>query len=215
MTAWILVGGRLVLTPALAALPRPDLVVAADGGAQHAAALRVPVDVWVGDFDSSGGLEVDAPREVHPTAKDETDAELAVRAARERGATQLVFLGAFGGRFDHAAALALGAVRLAREGLAVTLHSGDESGHPLLPGQALSLDLPPGTLLSVLALGDLRGLRLSGVRWPLSGADVPLGSGWTLSNEARGGPVTAALEGGYALLTVRWGRPPRPHGSCG
>lgn len=202
MTAWILVGGRLVPTPALAALPHPDLVVAADGGARHAAVLGVRVDVWVGDFDSSGDLEVDAPREVHPTAKDETDAELAVRVARERGATDLVFLGAFGGRFDHAAALALGAVRLAREGLKVTLHSGDESGYPLLPGVPVGLDFPASTTLSVLAVSDLRGLNLSGVRWPLAGADVPQGSGWTVSNEARGGEVRASLEGGAALLTV-------------
>nr|WP_256488075.1 thiamine diphosphokinase [Deinococcus sp. HSC-46F16] len=197
-----MVGGRLVPTPALAALPHPDLVVAADGGARHAAVLAVPLDVWVGDFDSSGGLELDAPREVHPAAKDETDAELAVRVARHRGATQLVFLGAFGGRFDHAAALALGAVRLVREGCGVTLHSGDESGHPLLPGQVLSLDLPSGATLSVLALSDLRGLTLTGVRWPLSGADVPLGSGWTVSNEALGGKVQASLTAGMGLVTV-------------
>ncbi|MPY67280.1 thiamine diphosphokinase [Deinococcus sp. SDU3-2] len=202
MTAWILVGGRLVPTPALAALPHPDLVVAADGGARHAATLGVRVDVWVGDFDSSGDLELNAPREIHPAAKDETDAELAVQVARDRGATELVFLGAFGGRFDHAAALALGAVRLAREGLRVTLHSGDESGHPLVPGQVLSLELPPGATLSVLALSDLHGLTLTGVRWPLTGADVPLGSGWTVSNEALGGEVRASLEAGLGLVTA-------------
>lgn len=202
MIAWILVGGRLVDTPALRALPRPALVVAADGGARHAAALGVTVDAWVGDFDSSDGLSLEAPREVHPAAKEETDAELAVRLARERGATELVFLGAFGGRFDHAAALALGGLRLAREGLNVTLHSGDESGYPLLPGVPAQLDLLRGTTLSVLAVENLRGLSLSGVRWPLAGADVPQGSGWTLSNEARGGMVRARLEGGSALLTV-------------
>lgn len=204
MTAWILVGGRLVLTDALQALPRPDLVIAADGGGRHAAALGVDVDTWVGDFDSSDGLTLNAPREVHPRAKDETDAELAVLIARERGATDLVFLGAFGGRFDHAAALVLGGVRLAREGLRVILHSGDESGYPLLPGADVGLDLPHGTTLSVLALSDLHGLTLEGTRWPLRKADVPLGSGWTVSNEAAGGPVHAALEKGLALVTVLW-----------
>ncbi|BDP40870.1 thiamine pyrophosphokinase [Deinococcus aetherius] len=204
MIAWILVGGRLVPTDALTALPRPDLVVAADGGARHAFALGVRVDAWVGDFDSSDGLSVDAPREVHPAAKDETDAELAVRLARERGATDLVFLGAFGGRFDHTAALVLGGVRLAGEGLRVTLHSGDESGHPLIPGAVVRLDLPRDTTLSVLALSDLRGLTLGGVRWPLRSADVPLGSGWTVSNVAAGGKVSASLEGGRALVTVLW-----------
>jgi thiamine pyrophosphokinase len=93
-------------------------------------------------------------------------------------------------------------VRLAREGLKVTLHSGDESGHPLLSGVPVQLDLPRGAILSVLALGDLRGLGLTGVRWPLQAADVPLGSGWTVSNEAAGGGVTATLEAGLALVTV-------------
>ncbi|MDV6373035.1 thiamine diphosphokinase [Deinococcus arenicola] len=209
MIAWILVGGRLTPTPALLTLPRPQLVVAADGGARHAAGLGVRVDAWVGDFDSSAGVRVDAalqdaPREVHPTAKNETDAELAVRVALKHGATELVFLGAFGGRFDHAAALLLGGVRLAREGLRITLSSGDEWAWPLLPASPLSLKLPPDVTLSVVACSDLRGLGLGGVRWPLSGADVPLGSGWTISNETTGETVTASLEEGYALVTALW-----------
>ncbi|GAA0517083.1 thiamine diphosphokinase [Deinococcus depolymerans] len=208
MIAWILVGGRLVESPLLQALPRPDVVIAADGGARHAAlltgwGLNVPVDAWVGDFDSSAGLRLDAPREVHPAAKDETDAELAVRAARTRGAAELVFVGAFGGRFDHTLALALLALRLTeRDGLRVTLTSGDEWGWPLTPASALSLAAPPGATLSVLAVSGLRGLSLGGVRWPLTEADVPAGSGWTVSNEVRGGPVTASLREGRALVTV-------------
>ncbi|WP_291430024.1 thiamine diphosphokinase [Deinococcus sp.] len=208
MIAWVLVGGRLVDSPLLRALPRPAVVVAADGGARHAALLTmwglgVPVDVWVGDFDSSAGVFVDAPREVHPAAKDETDAELAIRVARERGATELVLLGAFGGRFDHSLTLALGALRLAeRDGLRVTLTSGDEWGWPLTPASPLSLALPPGATLSVLAVSDLRGLSLAGVRWPLVNAGIPLGSGWTVSNEVQEGPVTASLGEGRALVTV-------------
>lgn len=202
VTAWILVGGRLIRTPALAQLPAPELVIAADGGARHAAALGVAVDVWVGDFDSSAGLTLEAPREVHPAAKDETDAELAVKMALERGAGELVFVGAFGGRFDHAAALMLGAVRLAREGQRVFLTSGDEWAWPLLAGVPVVQELPAGVTLSVVACADLVGLSLGGVRWPLAGANVPLGSGWTISNETLGGPVRAEVQGGYALVTA-------------
>ncbi|MFC4425971.1 thiamine diphosphokinase [Deinococcus navajonensis] len=204
MTAWLLVGGRLTMTPTLSLLPAPDLIVAADGGARHAAALGLRVDTWVGDFDSSAGLSLDAPREVHPAAKDQTDAELAVRLARERGARSLVFVGAFGGRFDHTAALMLGGLRLAREGLDVMLTSGDEWAWPLRPGAARTLKLPAGTTLSVVACTDLAGLSLQGVRWPLQDADVPLGSGWTLSNELSGtaDSVYATLQAGEALLTA-------------
>ncbi len=193
------------MTPALSLLPKPTLVVAADGGARHAGALRVKVDVWVGDFDSSAGVQLDAPREVHPTAKNETDAELAVRIARERGYTELVFIGAFGGRFDHTAALLLGGLRLAREGLGVTLTSGDEWAWPLLPGTPVQANFAPELTLSVVACSELTGLSLSGVRWPLDNADIPLGSGWTVSNETVGGPVQAQVRAGYALVTVLTG----------
>lgn len=200
--AWVLVGGRLTLTPALAALPRPAIVIAADGGARHASALGVPVDAWVGDFDSSAGLNLVAPREVHPRAKASTDAELAVAVARERGATRLMILGAFGGRFDHTFALALGAVRLAGEGLDVTLHSGDERGHPLLPDMGLTLACRPGQTFSVLAASPLAGLSIAGARWPLDRADVPLGSGLTVSNEAEGPELRLSLHSGTALVTL-------------
>lgn len=204
-------GGRLTVTSALTDLPRPALVVAADGGARHATALGLQVDAWLGDFDSSAGLHLNAPREVHPAAKDETDAELAVRVARERGATELVFIGAFGGRFDHTAALMLGSLPLARSGLRVALTSGDEWAWPLLPGHPQELNLPPGTTLSVLAVTELRGLSLSGVRWPLNGAAISQGSGWTVSNEVTAQTVTASLQEGAALVTALTGNHPHTH----
>lgn len=202
LVAWILVGGRLTAAPALATLPRPGLVVAADGGARHAALLNVPIDLWVGDFDSSDDLHFDLPRDVHPRAKASTDAELAIALARERGASKLVILGAFGGRFDHTFALVLGAVRLAQEGLSVTLHSGDERGHPLLPGQPLRLQATPGQMFSVLAASELTGLSITGARWNLDHAAVPLGSGLTVSNEAAGRELTFDLQAGTALVTL-------------
>ncbi len=202
LMAWILVGGRLTLTPALAALPRPGMVIAADGGARHAALMGMRIDAWVGDFDSSDDLSLDVPRTVYPRAKASTDAELAIDLACEHGATELVILGAFGGRFDHTFALALGAVRLAQEGLDVLLHSGDEWGRPLLPGRALTLSTVPGQTFSVLAASELRGLSIQGARWNLADADVPLGSGLTVSNEASSTELTMTLRAGTALVTL-------------
>ncbi len=200
--AWILVGGRLTPTAAVLALPRPALVVAADGGARHAAPLGLHIDAWVGDFDSSDDLTFSAPRMVYPRDKASTDAELAVSLARELGSDELVYLGAFGGRFDHTFALTLGAVRLAQEGLKVTLHSGDEWGVPLLGGTPLRLTLRPGQTFSVLAASPLRGLSIQGAEWDLVDRDLPLGSGVSISNRAAGSVVTLHLRAGTALVTV-------------
>lgn len=210
--AWILVGGRLVDTAELrrrAAAP-PSLVVAADGGVRHAALLGVRPVLWVGDFDSSDPHDprfAALPREGVPREKDFTDAELALDRALALGARRVTFWGAFGGRADHAFALALLAVRTAGRGVAVELHSGDESGVPLLPGPEVRLRAEPGARLSVLALDDLAGLDLAGVRWPLAGADVPAGSGWTVSNEATGAEVRARLRAGRALVVQGWSDP--------
>ena len=84
------------------------LVVAADGGARAARALGLTIDLAVGDFDSLGQdglaeLERDGVAiERSAVDKDETDTELAIEAAVERGATRLTVIGAFGGaRIDH------------------------------------------------------------------------------------------------------------------
>src|SRR5262245_13615359 len=90
----------------------PDpYVVAADGGARHAAALGLAIDRWVGDGDSLGedGLAELAAAGVpiyrSPFDKDESDTELSVRAALARRPAAVTIVGALGGpRLDHALA---------------------------------------------------------------------------------------------------------------
>lgn len=207
--ALVLAGGRLVVTPRVLEAAAPaDLVVAADGGAVHAAVLGRRPDVWVGDFDSSPpALEAalaGVPRESHPRDKARVDTELALEAARDRGATGALVLGALGGRFDHALALLLVAARLGLEGFPVALDSGDEAVHLLAPGGPLRLPLEPGQVFSVLALGGpVGGLTVAGARWPLAGVEMPSGVGWGVSNEALG-PVALSLTAGVAAVVVQY-----------
>ncbi len=85
-----------------------ELVVAADGGARHASALDVAIDLWVGDGDSIDPSDLaalaDAGVEIEraPTDKDETDTELAIRTALARDTGGVIVIGATGGpRIDH------------------------------------------------------------------------------------------------------------------
>ena len=209
MNAWILVGGRVVNTAELRRRRVEDVhfVVAADGGIEHASTLGVMPHLWGGDFDSSEITNprfAQVPRQVANRDKDFTDAELALHHVKDRGATRVTIWGAFGGRFDHTLALVLLAVREAQGGLHVELHSGDESGVPLLPGRPLTLSGVPDQLLSILALDEVTGLEVSGVRWPLQDARVPPGSGWTVSNEVKGSQVHLRTSGGRALVLQVW-----------
>jgi thiamine pyrophosphokinase len=208
MKALVLAGGDLHISKrVLARLEGVKLVVAADGGARHATTLGLNIDLWVGDFDSSQGLEktfIDVPRQTHPVDKNQVDTELALEAARSRGATEALVIGAFGGRFDHALTIATLALSSTLAGFPVDLESGSEAGWSLVPGRNLTLNLEPGTTFSVIALSPIAtDLSVSGAKWPLERADLPFGLGWGVSNIALG-PVTFSLEAGLALIVAQF-----------
>ncbi|OBZ94327.1 thiamine pyrophosphokinase [Pararhizobium polonicum] len=202
----ILMGGALTPTDRLRAHLAGARVIAADGGMRHAQALGLKPELWVGDFDSTPDALIaewpDVIREPYPPAKNETDGEIAVAAALERGATRLIFAGALGGeRSDHAFMHLLYAAKLAEDGFDVLLTSGEEEAWPLLPGSR-DIDLPKGSLFSILGLDTLTGLSIAGARYPLDDFHLPFGSSRTISNVAEG-TVRFTLSSGRALILAR------------
>lgn len=202
----ILLGGQLTVTPRLLAQVEGARAIAADSGIRHAEALGLLPELWVGDFDSTTDeLSVqyaEVPRLEYPAEKMLTDGELAVQIALERGATRIVLVGALGGeRADHLWAHLVQALALASSGTDIVLSSGEEEGHPLLPG-SLTLGLPKASLFSVLGFDDLHGLTIVNARYPLDRYHLPFGSSRTISNVAEG-EVTFNLDSGRALVLAR------------
>lgn len=199
----ILLGGEIVRTPRLDRQLSDARVIAADSGIRHAAMLGVAPELWTGDFDSvpeeMRAQHDGVPTEIFPPEKDKTDGEIAIDAALERGASEIVLAGAFGGaRSDHAFLHLTAAIELAERGLSVLLTSGRQEGCPLVPGRH-AFDYGPGTLFSVLCFEEVTGLTLKGAKWPLEKRDIPFGSSLTLSNETQG-PLSVSLRAGRALL---------------
>lgn len=188
-----------------------SLVVAADSGADVALGLGVEVHVLVGDLDSVSPVALDAVRrsgaevETHPTAKDETDLDLALRAAAERGATEVVVLGAAGGRLDH---LLGGALLLASEDFAaldITAVLGHAVVTVVRAGRPRSLRGASGDLVTLLAVGGgAEDVRTEGLRWTLAGDALASGSSRGVSNVLQGAEATVAVSGGV-LLAVQPG----------
>ncbi len=198
----ILLGGSLTVTERLRRQIAGARIIAADQGMVHAAALGVTPELWVGDFDSAGSeLTVQyrhVPRNRHPAAKDATDGAIAIDAALGLGAGEIVMVGGMGGQADHMLGHFGQVLELARRGIGGLMTSGDEEAYPLLPG-ARALDLPAGSRLSIIPFSDLAGLDLAGVRWPLVGRQVPLGSTLTISNIVSGA-VEIGLAEGLAVI---------------
>ncbi len=205
-TFTILLGGNLRVTDRLRDTIAGSRFIAADSGMRHAAALGVKPELWVGDFDSSDAALIaqfpQVERQAFPPAKNETDGEIATAEAIERGATRLILAGALGGeRSDHALQHLFHAMSLAERHLDILLTSGDEEAVPLLPGTR-TLDLPKGSLFSVIGFSDLEGLDIIGARYPLDNFSLPFGSSRTVSNVAEG-RVEFHLRKGKAMILAR------------
>jgi thiamine pyrophosphokinase len=185
-----------------------DTVIAADGGALVLERAGRRPDLVVGDLDSLGDddrkrLErAGAKFEVHPKEKEQTDAELALVAAVQRGADEIVVVGAFGGaRLDH---LMGNLLLLAHEDFAaidVALVTERATFRSILGPGILELDGQPGDWVTLEPLSDVaRGVATDGLRYPLRNEELVRGSTRGVSNEltARRGSV----EVGEGLLLV-------------
>lgn len=207
MIVFVTAGGELVSADAIGDLPDPDLVIAADSGADLAEHLGLRVDLLIGDLDSispaaherakASGTEIRA----YPSAKDATDLELALDAAIEARATEIVVIGGAGGRLDHHLAN-FGLLGSRKYAVAdITWTTGVERTY-IVRGTR-HVPTSPGQTVSVIPLGGTaRGVHLRGLRWPLAGAKLRAGTTRGLSNEATGTEAAITVSEGTLMVVV-------------
>jgi hypothetical protein len=112
----IVTGSSRLADTAVASIPDEAIVIAVDGGLDHALAAGLHPSGLIGDLDSvsADGLawaEQNATISRHPADKDDTDTELALRFVADMMPARLTMIGG-GDRLDHTFA-ALGALGLA------------------------------------------------------------------------------------------------------
>lgn len=209
MFAVVVAGSRLdgPLDPSM--LRSADLLVAADSGADALLALALRPHVLVGDLDSISPDARDALRAAGvevvelAVAKDETDTEVALRLAVNRGADRIVVCGGLGGpRLDHLVALlqlltapwlAGRDVRLVDRWHEVFLARGDAA-----------IEGRPGDLVSLLALTpEVEDVRTEGLAYPLRGESLYQWAGRGVSNELLG-ERARVTHGRGELLVIRY-----------
>lgn len=178
------------------ALKMAPVLVAADGGADHAAEWgHIPEHV-IGDLDSvSAGLRSRLPADrVHPVDdQDTTDFQKCLALI---DAPFIVATGFTSGRIDHTLAVC-GA--LAQRTGPPTLVLGASDVVFAAPAR-LALDLPPGTRVSLFPMGPLTG-RSTGLRWRIDGLDLAPAGRLGTSNEATG-PVTVESDAPGLLVIL-------------
>lgn len=206
----VVVGGGPLTEAAVAAVFEPSSVIAADSGLDVAVAAGLRPTVLVGDLDSlsaSGRMWSYAHGvEIHefPADKGSTDTALALNSAAASECSDLLVLSGEAGiddRLDHRLAVlgALGHPSLARFDT-ITTYLGDAMVRTVHAGRSCVLEVPDGTLFSLLALhGMCSGVTVTGARWELEAATLEAGSTRGISNLAAGEPWITCGDG---VLTV-------------
>ncbi len=187
--------------------PEGMFVIAADSGYDHARALGLTVGALVGDLDSISADGLDAAIaagvaiDQHPTDKDETDLELALRAARTAGHSSILVLGGPGGRFDHLLANVMLLASPANADLTITARLGRATVHVVHGPGNLVHQGHHGDLVTLLpVLGPARSVHTHGLRWRLSGDHLTPGSTRGVSNEMTGSEARVSVEHGTLLV---------------
>ena len=169
----------------------PDYIVAADRGLLFCMEEKLKVDMIVGDFDSLPGGVIDGylstfdvPVRTFNPVKDYTDTEIALRQAMEAGADEILLFGVTGTRLDHC----IGNMQC----LHICLDAGiraailDPHNRITLHEKDFSIEKSSqfGGFVSFIPAGDaIRGLTLTGFKYPLNDRDITPTDSLCISNQ--------------------------------
>ncbi len=204
MNALIVLGGDAPDRALLQSCARQaDLLIAADRGLEAFDAAGIEPDLLIGDMDSvdtailrryEGRVEQNRLN----CEKDDTDGEAALHLAARRGAQRVTFLGALGGRLDHALANLMLLNRA--HNLGVFAEILDEKvriwrvdGHAVLCGAK-------GDTVSLLPMGEARGVTLKGFHYPLERGTLACDRTLGISNVVLSDSAEVTLESGDLFL---------------
>ncbi len=187
--------------PAFVALVREaDLVLAADGGANHLARIGVKPEAVVGDLDSirpEVRRWIGEERMVARTDQETTDLQKTLAYAfAERGAERVTVLAATAGRLDHAVENLALLGRWAGRGDVVLL---DARHRVLAVTGTRTLSTVAGQAVSLIPLGRCERVWTEGLRWRLEGEPLDLAGRTGISNVADGERITLRVEEGTLL----------------
>ncbi len=171
--------------------------IAVDGGYNALHAWGVTPDVVLGDMDSIRAEVGEATKVLRVHEQDSTDLEKALRLV---GAPLYLGIGFLDGRVDHT--LAAMHVLIAASHRRIIL-VGSEDVIFAAPDE-WQISLPPRTRISFYPMRRIRGLKSSGLRWPLDGLVLESGTRIGVSNETIAGKVTAQFsERGVVTILPR------------
>lgn len=208
-TALIFLHGNLTdLTNVKKYAKTADIIIAADGGAEHCFTLGITPHIIIGDMDSipphvkSSYKAHNVPTEAYPRKKDYTDADLAIKHALDQGMTDIIIAGFLGRRIDHMFANLL---HLSTLHANILIIEGEQQ--LFFIKNTVQIDGEKGDELSLIPLkSDCHGVSTAGLQYKLDNETLPLGTTRGISNVFLGNKAVVTVKKGV-LLGVHTVRP--------
>lgn len=199
MKAFIYTGGAIAEQNISERPGAEDLVIAADSGYHNAQKMGIVPNLLLGDLDSLRKNEK-IPDEVEilqvPAEKDDTDTQLAVKVALERGATALVLIGGLDGRLDHTLSNLAILEDLSTKHIPALMTNGQNRVR-FIRDNGLILLRDGFRYFSILAADPVvKGVTVDGCKYPLKKAKLTRTNQYAVSNE---------IMGNCALIEIRKG----------
>ncbi len=176
------------------------VLVAADGGADRLAEMRLQPRAVIGDMDSIADPErwrAGPTAFVHLAEQDTTDFEKCLYATE---APFYMAVGFTGRRIDHTLAVFHTLLRYPEK--RIVLVGEHEVSALAPPGAILRLGVTPGAPVSIYPLLPVTATRSRGLAWPVNGLALAPGRKIGTSNEASQPVVEVAFDGPGALVML-------------
>jgi thiamine pyrophosphokinase len=183
------------------------LVVVLDSAIDRVLDLGIKVDVLLGDFDrdfqAEKYLEKQFPLEiVHAPDQEKTDLEKALNYLIDRGFPAANIVWATGKRADHTMTNLTNIVQYRNKIKVVVLD--DYSKVFLLPN-SYEKWYPAGTIISLIPIGTVTGIRTENLKYPLQNESLQLGYRTGSSNEVlKDGFIKIEYQTGDLLMMECW-----------
>jgi thiamine pyrophosphokinase len=188
----------------LPCLQSRDFIMAADGGLKRIHRLKLKPSLVIGDLDSISASDLDIA-EFQQTEiirfdqdKDETDLELAIRAAMERGYREILIVAGLGGRLDQTMANLFLMLHPDFHKCNITFDDGVEEVC-LVRGKHEILG-NPGDIVSLIPLqGDCEGVQTEKLKYPLQHETLMQFKTCGISNVMTAAQAAVSISSGIAL----------------
>lgn len=191
------------------AIENSNYIICADGAAKYLMKLNIYPNILVGDLDSinkdafrwieNGGVKVQR----FPVKKDMTDTELAVEFALEQSPSTITIVGAIGSRMDHSLGNIMLLYKIHKMGIKANIIN--EINHITITDSTLNVEGKIGQTISVIPIsGDVKGVTLEGLEYPLTNHDIDMGSSLGISNRFIKDRATISVKEGTVLVIKVW-----------